>query len=180
MVLLEQDICGGGPSGRNGGFVNSFWNDLDALAEDFGDEAALRACRLGEESVDAIGAFCDEHAIDAWFRKDGDINAAASDAQVGAWADLIITADRLGVGDHFQVLGPRGAAGAGGLPHVPRGVFTPFGATVQPATPRARHPTGRAGGGRPHLRRQPRHALRHGYALAWPRPRAARSRPAPP
>ncbi len=25
VVLLEQDICGGGPSGRNGGFVNGFW-----------------------------------------------------------------------------------------------------------------------------------------------------------
>ncbi|HYY08497.1 MAG TPA: FAD-dependent oxidoreductase, partial [Actinomycetota bacterium] len=25
VVILEQDICGGGPSGRNGGFVNSFW-----------------------------------------------------------------------------------------------------------------------------------------------------------
>ena len=134
VVLLEQDICGGGPSGRNGGFVNSFWNDLDALAEDFGDEPALRACRLGEESVDAIGAFCDEHAIDAWFRKDGDINAAASDSQVGAWADLIITADRLGVGDHFQVLDREELRARVDSPTFRSGVFTPFGATVQPAT----------------------------------------------
>ena len=134
VVLLEQDICGGGPSGRNGGFVNSFWNDLDALAEDFGDEPALRSCRLGEESVDAIGAFCDEHAIDAWFRKDGDINAAASDAQVGAWADLILTADRLGVGDHFQVLDREELRARVDSPTFRSGVFTPFGATVQPAT----------------------------------------------
>ena len=28
VVILEQDICGGGPSGRNGGFVNSYWGDL--------------------------------------------------------------------------------------------------------------------------------------------------------
>ncbi len=26
IVLLEQDICGGGPSGRNGGFLNSWWS----------------------------------------------------------------------------------------------------------------------------------------------------------
>ena len=33
VVLLEQDICGGGPSGRNGGFVNAWWDELDTLAE---------------------------------------------------------------------------------------------------------------------------------------------------
>ena len=31
VVILEQDICGGGPSGRNGGFVNSYWGDLPRL-----------------------------------------------------------------------------------------------------------------------------------------------------
>ena len=31
VVLLEQDICGGGPSGRNGGFVNAWWDELDTL-----------------------------------------------------------------------------------------------------------------------------------------------------
>ena len=67
VVLLEQDICGGGPSGRNGGFVNSFWDALDFLAERFGDAPALRICRAGQESVDGIGRFCEEHDIDAWF-----------------------------------------------------------------------------------------------------------------
>ena len=33
VVILEQDICGGGPSGRNGGFCNSYWSSLDELAE---------------------------------------------------------------------------------------------------------------------------------------------------
>ena len=32
IVLLEQDICGGGPSGRNGGFVNSWWSALGELS----------------------------------------------------------------------------------------------------------------------------------------------------
>ena len=26
VVLLESDICGGGPSGRNGGFVSNWWS----------------------------------------------------------------------------------------------------------------------------------------------------------
>ena len=50
VVLLEQDICGGGPSGRNGGFVNSFWDELDFLAERYGDAAALRICRAGRKA----------------------------------------------------------------------------------------------------------------------------------
>lgn len=133
VVILEQDICGGGPSGRNGGFLNGFWNDLDELAATVGDDMALRICRTGEESVDAIGAFCREHDIDAWFRKDGEISAAASDAQVGVWADLIITADRLGVGDHFQVLTPEDLRARVDSPMFRGGVYSPFGATVQPA-----------------------------------------------
>ena len=54
VVLLEQDICGGGPSGRNGGFVNSFWGDLTTLCERFGDDAALAAVprRRGERHGD--------------------------------------------------------------------------------------------------------------------------------
>ena len=111
VVILEQDICGGGPSGRNGGFVNSYWGDLPRLVSEFGDKAALSLCEAGEESVHAIGAFCDEHGIDAWFRHDGDLNAAASEAQVGAWGDLVITADRLGLAEDFRVMG-RGGAGA--------------------------------------------------------------------
>ena len=32
IVLLEQDICGGGPSGRNGGFVHGWWENVPDLA----------------------------------------------------------------------------------------------------------------------------------------------------
>src|SRR4249920_2743043 len=66
VVLLEQDICGGGPSGRNGGFISSFWEELPHLAEAYGDEMALHICRVGDESVAAIGAFCEANDIDAW------------------------------------------------------------------------------------------------------------------
>jgi glycine/D-amino acid oxidase-like deaminating enzyme len=132
VVLLEQDICGGGPSGRNGGFVNSFWGDLTELCERFGDEAALRLCRAGEESVAAIGAFCDERGFDAWFRPDGDLSAASSTSQVGEWADAVITADRLGL-DHLQVLSPDEVRARVDSPVFRGGVLSRYGATVHPA-----------------------------------------------
>ena len=133
VVILEQDICGGGPSGRNGGFVNSFWNDLPHLVAGFGDKTALALCEGGEDSVRAIDAFCTEHDIDAWFANDGDLNAAASDAQVGAWGDLIIAADRLGLAEDFKVLGPDETRAMVDSPTFKGGVWSRYGATVHPA-----------------------------------------------
>jgi glycine/D-amino acid oxidase-like deaminating enzyme len=132
IVLLEQDICGGGPSGRNGGFVSSFWPELTTLCERFGDEAALRLCRAGEASVEAIGAFIDRQGFDAWFRADGDLAVASSTSQIGEWADAVITADRLGL-DHLQVLGADEVHARVDSPVFHGGVLSRYGATVHPA-----------------------------------------------
>jgi glycine/D-amino acid oxidase-like deaminating enzyme len=133
VVILEQDICGGGPSGRNGGFLNSFWQGLPSLTRDFGDEAALRLCEAGERSVEEIGAWCDEQGVDAWYRRDGELNAAASPVQVGAWADLVMTAERLGIADRFQVLDRHSVREVIDSPIFEGGVLSTDGATVQPA-----------------------------------------------
>ncbi len=58
VVLLEQDICGGGPSGRNGGFVNGYWSSIGELAQRFGDGDALELCLAASRSVAEIGRFC--------------------------------------------------------------------------------------------------------------------------
>jgi glycine/D-amino acid oxidase-like deaminating enzyme len=132
IVLLEQDICGGGPSGRNGGFVSSFWPELTTLCERFGDDAASRLCRAGEASVEAIGAFVDQRGFDAWFRADGDLAVASSTSQVGEWADAVITADRLRL-DHLQVLSPDDVRARVDSPVFRGGVFYRYGATVHQA-----------------------------------------------
>lgn len=133
VVILEQDICGGGPSGRNGGFVNSWWSMLPTLCEEFGDAAALAMCQKGEESVRAIGQFCSEHAADAWFRPDGDLSVASSKAQIGGWQDILTAAGRIGLADDFQELTTAEVHARVDSPVFHGGVFTKFGATVQPA-----------------------------------------------
>ncbi len=133
VLVLEQDICGGGPSGRNGGFVSSYWNELPHLARTYGDAEALRLCRAGEESVEAIGMFCGEHDVDAWYRADGDLNVAASDAQIGAWADLVITAERLGLAGDFEVRSAEATRELVDSPVFRGGISSRFGATVHPA-----------------------------------------------
>ncbi len=133
VVILEQDICGGGPSGRNGGFVNSWWSGLGELCKRFGDEAALALCRAGSESVVGIGEFCAKQGIDAWYRADGELHVAGSDSQVGGWARNVVAADRLGVSDVFRVLSAEGTRAMVDSPTFRGGVFTPHAATVQPA-----------------------------------------------
>src|SRR6187401_1752423 len=61
VVVVEADICGGGPSGRNGGFVTNWWDELPTLLERYGPDGALRVGDAIEEAVDAIGAFAKEH-----------------------------------------------------------------------------------------------------------------------
>ena len=70
-MLLEQDICGGGPRGRNGGFVHGWWESLPDLARRYGQEGALEIAREADEVVDGIGDWCTKHGVDAWFTKAG-------------------------------------------------------------------------------------------------------------
>lgn len=133
VVVLEQDICGGGPSGRNGGFVTSYWGEIATLAEWFGDEMAVRLNEVGEASVAAIGSFCEAQGFDAWFRYDGDLGAASAESQVGEWADQVITMDRLGLGDRIEVLSREQVRAKIDSPVLHGGLFTPHGATVHPA-----------------------------------------------
>src|ERR671939_582792 len=54
VVLLEADVCGGGASGRNGGFVLSWWAKFDSLMKVCGGEEAVRLAHASAEAVDAI------------------------------------------------------------------------------------------------------------------------------
>ena len=133
IVLLEADICGGGPSGRNGGFVTNWWDELPTLVERYGDAGALAAARASEDAVDDIGRWCAEHRVDAWFTKAGALQVSAAPAQDGSWAAGVVACRRLGAGDRYV---PESAAEVAARVHSPvfrDGVFMPGAATIQPA-----------------------------------------------
>src|SRR2546421_12965550 len=71
VALVEADVCGGGASGRNGGFVLSLWAKFGTLKKVCGAEEAVRLALASAQGVDEIGAFCREHGIDAHYRPDG-------------------------------------------------------------------------------------------------------------
>src|SRR5215211_2171003 len=95
VILLEADICGSGASGRNGGFVTSWWEKLETLIDKYGEEEGMRLARESAASVTSIGRVCADYGIDADFRPGGVLNTATAPAHVGAWNDAVrATRDR--------------------------------------------------------------------------------------
>ena len=133
VVLLEQDICGGGPSGRNGGFVNGYWSSIGNMARRFGDGDALEVCLAASRSVAEIGRFCQRNDIDAWFTFGGELAVASNPFQEGAWDAELDEARRLGAEDEFVELSPDEVRKRVDSPVLLGGVFHPDAATVQPA-----------------------------------------------
>ncbi|MGH2675425.1 MAG: NAD(P)/FAD-dependent oxidoreductase [Actinomycetota bacterium] len=132
VVVLERDVCGSGASGRNGGFVGAWWDEIDGLAERYGDDAALAACRASGESAAAIGEWCEKHGVDAWHRPARYLEVASSPAQDGAWRGAVEACRRLGVPQEYRELSPEEVQAVCASPAFLGGAGM-RGATVQPA-----------------------------------------------
>jgi glycine/D-amino acid oxidase-like deaminating enzyme len=104
VLVIEMDICGGGPSGRNGGFVNGWWDELGLLRELFGKERALACAREVARSVADITSWCERHAVDAHSRHGGMLTVSTTPLHDGAWRSSTETASDLGVSNEFREL----------------------------------------------------------------------------
>jgi glycine/D-amino acid oxidase-like deaminating enzyme len=133
VVLLEADICGAGPSGRNGGFVTNWWDEFPTLLERYGPDGARSVGAAIESAVDEVGAFCAANGIDAWFRKAGSLWISAAPAQDGAWDEAVEALRGHGLDDRLAVLTAGEVAARVRSPVFRAGAFMPGAATVQPA-----------------------------------------------
>jgi len=133
LAVIEQDICGGGPSGRNGGFVNAWWDELSTLVDLFGDEGALACARAVADSVTGIGEWCDRHGVDAHYRRSGMLLVSTTPAHDNRWDADVAAAARLGVPDDYVPLTPEEVALRCRSPRFRGGALMRSGATVQPA-----------------------------------------------
>jgi glycine/D-amino acid oxidase-like deaminating enzyme len=133
VVLLEQDICGGGPSGRNGGFCDGWWGHLRDLVHLFGDEDALELLMLVGRSPSEIGAWCEASGVDAWFRMGGDLAVASAPAQEGGWQTMLEIAERLGIRDEYETLDADQVREHVRSPMFGSGMFVRDASNVQPA-----------------------------------------------
>ena len=80
VAILEADLCGHGPSGRNGGFCESLWLRVPALRARLGDAGARAVAEESSRSVEAIRRWCREQGVDAWFDQSGYLLASTAPA----------------------------------------------------------------------------------------------------
>ncbi len=131
VVIVEKDVCGGGASGRNGGFVLSWWPKLATLVKLAGEREAIELAQASEQAISEIEEACERYHIDAQFVRGGWLWTAATEVQRGAWNPVVELCDRLGV-QPFQSLSSEEIARRTGSPVHLEGVFEPSAATVHP------------------------------------------------
>ena len=134
IALVEQDICGGGASGRNGGFFSSSWWDAPSICGLFGDEDGLRYLQTVADTVDELGVWLREHDLDAWFHREGIMGI-----QTGAWqegpgatgpADFLV---ERGLTDRIRPIALEDAHRIADSPRISSASMIDDGAVVQPA-----------------------------------------------
>jgi glycine/D-amino acid oxidase-like deaminating enzyme len=133
VLLLEGGVCGHGPSGRNGGFCESLWFSAPAIRARFGDEAARRLLDASSETVTAIGAWCRDNEVDAWFDQSGYLCASTGEAFDAVGAEAVEAARGLGAPEAVQDLSAEEVRERVRSPVFRRGVLVPDFATLQPA-----------------------------------------------
>jgi len=133
VAIIEQDICGGGPSGRNGGFVNAWWDEISTFVDLFGDEGALACARAAAASVTGIGEWCEQHGVDAHYRRSGMLLVSTAEAHDGRWDEDVELVRRLGQADAYVPLSVEQVADRCRSPRFRAGALMRDGATVQPA-----------------------------------------------
>jgi glycine/D-amino acid oxidase-like deaminating enzyme len=133
VVLVEADVCGNGPSGRNGGFCNVMWFSLPNMRQRWGDAAALAVARASQEAVAGIESFCEEQGVDAWFRRGGYLQVSTAPAHDGAWDEALAACRQVSEADPVQELSAAEVAAHCASRAFRGGAFYPDAATVQPA-----------------------------------------------
>ena len=133
VVLCEAELCGHGPSGRNGGFCNALWFGLPALRRHVGDEAARAIAIAAGRSVEEIGRFCEEERVDAWYRRTGYLQVSTAPAWDYSWEPAASSARELSAPGAVVPLDPSEVALRCRSPIFRGGALYPQAATVQPA-----------------------------------------------
>jgi glycine/D-amino acid oxidase-like deaminating enzyme len=133
VAVLEAGLCGHGPSGRNGGFCESLWLRVPELRERLGDEGARVVGEASSESVTAIGEWCREEEVDAWFDQSGYVLALTAPAQERRAREMAAAAAAVGASDRVSALDAAQVRARCESPRFRGGVLVPDFATVQPA-----------------------------------------------
>jgi len=133
VLLLEADICGGGPSGRNGGFCDGWWGHLRDMVTTYGEADALELLMTAGRSPTEIGGWCEANDVDAWFVHAGDLAVATNSTHEGSWERTLELAELLGIANEYEPLTPAQVQERCASPAFGGGLLIHDAANLQPA-----------------------------------------------
>lgn len=132
ITVLEAEICGDGPSGRNGGFVHGYWASFPSILPLLGEERALELAQAGERIIPGIRAWAEAHGEDVWLVEGGMLEVSAAPAQDSSVEKAVAAAAGVGRSEHAAPLTAEEVAQRVSSPVFRNGVFYPECATVHP------------------------------------------------
>jgi glycine/D-amino acid oxidase-like deaminating enzyme len=133
VIVSEADVCGHGPSGRNGGFVETLWDRLAEMRQLFGDDAALRVARASATAIDHIAAWCQAQEVDAHIVVAPMLEVATSSREEGSWSPALGACHALGASEEVRELDASGSRAICDSQTFRSGVLWTTRATVHPA-----------------------------------------------
>jgi glycine/D-amino acid oxidase-like deaminating enzyme len=135
VVVLEAEVAGYGPSGRNGGWASGGIAGSPRVYERRGGrDAVVRATRETFHAVDEIGEVARREQIDCGYVKAGMLSIATTPPQEVRLRDSVRGTRALGMTDEdVTLLGPEEVAGLAEVAHARAGSFSPHAARVDPA-----------------------------------------------
>ena len=96
VVLIEAEGCGFGASGRNGGWVTSWHDELEDLVAEFGVDRARWLAERSTWAIERIAELSASEGIDCHLRRAGGLWCATAPAQMRAWDGAIAAGTQVG------------------------------------------------------------------------------------
>lgn len=132
VVVIERRRCGTGASGRNEGFLMSWWSKFPTLIKFVGPELALELCHHTETIVTAMADFFEREGLDIHHRHSGWLWTATNRSQMNAWRPTLATLAEFDQHPFVELTAAELAQRAGSERFI-GGVHEASVATVQPA-----------------------------------------------
>jgi glycine/D-amino acid oxidase-like deaminating enzyme len=133
VVLIEAEGCGFGASGRNGGWVTSWHDELEDLVARFGPGQATWLAERSTWAIDRLAEVCEREGIDCHLRRAGGFWCATAPAQMGAWDGAIAAGGHVGRPGFVEEVDASVLRACTGSPVIVGGARLADAAAIQPA-----------------------------------------------
>ena len=133
IVIVEQEICGFGASGRNGAWCAPGLNiSLTRLERLHGPEAARRIYAATFDAVDEVGRVAEAEGIDIEWRRGGELTVARGPHQDPGLEASMRELERFGLGHRYRLLDRTEVGARVRVEAATSGLYTPDCAAIHP------------------------------------------------